>query len=190
MAGRHNKPRRHYLFLYLFLPRLVLPSSHGFVSFRERGTCHHERVTEPEAGNRKDRSLLLEQHGGWVGPFACSESRRSVRHAGGSSMGKRLMFRVASTAGLLVLALLFVGLAPFLSAGASPTGPISPISVDRSLKTDRLPVSHEAVVLPDWRYEFSAFNPQVRAQSPFACDAAFSTISSRAAANFFGRCLA
>jgi hypothetical protein len=102
-------------------------------------------------------------------------------------MAKQMLVRLAAAAGLLALAVFFVGLDPFLSAGASQT---SPISVDRTFKTDRLPASHQAVVVPDWRYEFSAFNPQLRAQMPFACDAAFSTISSRAAANFFGRCLA
>ena len=102
-------------------------------------------------------------------------------------MTKQLLVRLAGAAGLFTLAVVFVGLAPLLSAGASPT---SRISVDRSFKTDRLPVSHQAAIVPDWRYEFSAFNPQSRAQMPFACDAAFSTISSRAAANVFGRCLA
>jgi cbb3-type cytochrome oxidase subunit 3 len=102
-------------------------------------------------------------------------------------MTKTVLVRLAGAAGLLALALFFVGLGPFLSAGASPT---NPISVDRSFKADRLPVSHQAAVLPDWAYEFSAFNPQARAQKPFACDPAFSTIASQAAANFFGRCLA
>ncbi len=101
-------------------------------------------------------------------------------------MAKQLIFRVTGAAGLFALALFFLGVAPFLSAGASPN---NPVSVDRSLKSDRLPVSHEAAAVPDWRYVFSAFNPGPRAQMPFACDAAFSTISSPAAANFFGRCL-
>ena len=102
-------------------------------------------------------------------------------------MAKRLLVRLAGTAGLFALALFIVGMAPFLSAGASPT---VPVWVDRTFKADRLPVSHQAVVVPDWRYVFSAFNPQPHAQTPFACDSAFSMISSRAAANFFGRCLA
>jgi hypothetical protein len=101
-----------------------------------------------------------------------------------SNMAKQMLVRLAGAAGLLALAVFFIGLDPFLSAGASPT---RPISVDRTFKADRLPASHQAFAVPDWRYEFSAFNPQPQA---FACDAAFSTISSRAAANFFGRCLA
>lgn len=101
-------------------------------------------------------------------------------------MAKQVALRLTGAAGLVALATLFLGLGPFLSAGASPT---TPISVDRSLKSDRLPVLHEAVVVPDWRYEFSAFNRQSHSQIPFACDAAFSTISWPNAANFFGRCL-
>jgi hypothetical protein len=101
-------------------------------------------------------------------------------------MARQFLVRLAGAAGVFALASFFVGVAPFLSAGATST---TPITVDRTFKTDRLPVSHEAVVVPDWRFEFSAFNPQPRAQMPFACDAAFSTISSPAAANFFGRCV-
>jgi hypothetical protein len=103
-------------------------------------------------------------------------------------MAKQLMVRLTGAAGLLAVALFFVGVAPFLSAGATSTS-TTPLTVDRTFKTDRLPVSHEAAVIPDWRYVFSAFNPQPRAQMPFACDAAFSTISSPAASNVFGRCL-
>jgi hypothetical protein len=106
-------------------------------------------------------------------------------------MAKRILSHVAGAAGLLALAVAFVGLDPFLGAGATPA---TPISIDRSLKADRLPVSHvakfvPAKFVPDWRHAFSAFNPQSQAQTPFACDAAFSTISAKAASNFFGRCL-
>ena len=106
-------------------------------------------------------------------------------------MAKKILVQVTGAAGLLALAVFFVGLDPFLGAGASPT---TPVSIDRGLKTDRLPVLREAKFVPDWRYEFGAFNRQAqaqqsRAQMPFACDAAFSTISAPAASNFFGRCL-
>ena len=101
-------------------------------------------------------------------------------------MAKQLVFRITGAAGLLALAVVFLGLGPFLSAGANPA---APVAVDRSLKSDRLPVAHEAAVVPDRRYEFGAFNPQPQAHKPFACDAAFSTIVAPAAANFFGRCL-
>jgi hypothetical protein len=101
-------------------------------------------------------------------------------------MAKQFVVRLTGAAGVFALASFFVGVAPFLSAGATLT---TPLSVDRTFKADRLPVSREAAVVPDWRYEFSAFNPQSRAERPFACDAAFSTISSPVATNVFGRCL-
>jgi hypothetical protein len=98
-------------------------------------------------------------------------------------MAKALFVRTASAAGLLALALFFVGVDPFLSAGADLTG--AP-AVNRSLKGDRLPVIKPAIA-PDWQNEFGA---KPRAQIPFACDAAFSTISSSLAVNSYGRCMA
>jgi hypothetical protein len=98
-------------------------------------------------------------------------------------MAKQLLVRTASAAGLLALALFFVGADPFLSAGADLQ---TPFTVDRTLKADKLPVS----IMPDWNNAFGATQPDPRAQSHFACDAAFSMISSSAAANYFGRCTA
>ena len=98
-------------------------------------------------------------------------------------MARQLLFRMASAAGLLVLALFFVVTDPFLSAGADLR---NAVTVDRSLKGDRLPVS----IVPDWNNAFGANTPVPRAQTPFACDAAFSVISSPAASNYFGRCMA
>jgi hypothetical protein len=89
-------------------------------------------------------------------------------------MAKQLFFRTASAVGLLGLALLFVGLDPFLSAGAGLT---NTFSVDRSFKGDRLPISGQTIV-PDWRNEFGSSATQPGAQTPFACDGAFSMISS------------
>jgi hypothetical protein len=98
-------------------------------------------------------------------------------------MAKQLLFRTASAAGLLALALFFVGADPFLSAGADLR---NAVTVDRTLKADRLPVS----IAPDWNSAFGAGTSEPRAQTPFACDAAFSVISSPAASNYFGRCMA
>jgi hypothetical protein len=100
-----------------------------------------------------------------------------------SPMAKQLLFRTASAAGLLALALFFVGADPFLSAGADLT---NTFTVNRVLKGDRLPVS----VVPDWNNAFGTEAPGPHAQTPFACDAAFSAISSTAASNYFGRCMA
>jgi hypothetical protein len=98
-------------------------------------------------------------------------------------MAKQLLLRMVSATGLLVLALFFVGVDPFLSAGAVLS---NTFTVDRTFKGDRLPIS----IAPDWQNEFGNHPSQPRAQMPFACDAAFSMISSRAATNYYGRCLA
>jgi hypothetical protein len=98
-------------------------------------------------------------------------------------MAKQLLFRTAGAAGLLALALFFVSADPFLSAGADLK---NTFTVNRALKADRLPVS----VVPDWNNALGASKTEPRAQMPFACDAAFSMISSSAAANYFGRCMA
>ncbi len=98
-------------------------------------------------------------------------------------MAKQLFLRTASAAGLLFLAVFFVGVDPFLSAGAVLS---STFTVDRTFKSDRLPIS----IAPDWQNDFATSAPQPRAQITFACDAAFSVISSPSATNFYGRCMA
>jgi len=96
---------------------------------------------------------------------------------------------MASGTGVIALALLFLSAYPFLSASASFTTPS--VSVDRTLKGDRLPVTDPAVNLPDWRNEFGAApSAQPGAQIPFACDAAISTIFAPRAANIYRRCMA
>jgi hypothetical protein len=102
-------------------------------------------------------------------------------------MAKQLILRTASATGLLVLAFFFVGVDPFLSAGAVPS---STFTVDRTFKGDRLPILIAPDWRPDWQNEFGNPPSQPRAQMPFACDAAFSVMSSRAATNYYGRCLA
>jgi hypothetical protein len=96
-------------------------------------------------------------------------------------MAKQLLLRTASAAGLFALSFFFVGVDPFLSAGADLT---NTFTVNRALKADKLPVS-----APDWNNALGASRSDPRARTPFACDAAFSTISA-AASNYFGRCMA
>ena len=98
-------------------------------------------------------------------------------------MARQLLFRTLSAIGLLTLAMFFVGVDPFLSAGAVLS---NTFIVDRTFKSDRLPI----LAAPDWQNEFGTSPSQPRAQMPFACDAAFSMISSSAATNYFGRCIA
>jgi hypothetical protein len=104
-------------------------------------------------------------------------------------MVKQLFVRMVSAAGLLALALFFVGVDPFLSVGAGLTSPSPAISIDRSLKGDRLPIS-AAAFWPDWQSEFGSW-PSLppRAQMPFACDAAVSTILAPLADNVYRRCM-
>ena len=104
----------------------------------------------------------------------------------------QVFLRMVSAAGLLTLALFFVGVDPFLSASADLTGKISAITVNRALKGDRLPSLTLPTVLdaPNWQTEFGNLRaPLTQAQKPFACDPAFSPIFVKAT-NVYRRCLA
>jgi hypothetical protein len=98
---------------------------------------------------------------------------------------------MASAVGLVALALCFLGIAPFLSVEAGLTGTAPAVSVDRSLKGDRLPLSNPAISgMPDWQAEFDIQpRTQPRAQIPIGCDPVFSPIQAPAAANIYRRCL-
>jgi hypothetical protein len=104
-------------------------------------------------------------------------------------MGTHLYLRMASAASLLALAFVFVGLDPFLgdpsAAGTTPT-----VSVDRSLKGDRLPVSSSSILTAPERQGEAASpaNSGPAARTPVGCDAAFSQISASPADNVYGRC--
>ena len=102
-----------------------------------------------------------------------------------------------SVLGFVTLAALFVAIDPFHSVIAGLTNKMSAVSVNRSLKGDRLPLANSAVLdVPDRQVKFGA-RPAVeqpRAQIPFACDAAVSLIrspnSAPTAANVYRRCMA
>ncbi len=111
-------------------------------------------------------------------------------------MVRQLYLRIVSAFGLVALAALFVGIDPFLSAGASLTSQTLAVSVNRALKGDRLPIANSAILDgPDRQARF-ARQPgiETRAQTPFACDPAFSLIRSPnsppASANVYRRCMA
>jgi hypothetical protein len=112
-------------------------------------------------------------------------------------MARQLYLRIVSALGFVALAALFVGIDPFLSVGASLSSQTPSVSVNRSLKGDRLPLANSAVLdVPDRQVKFGA-RPAVeqpRAQIPFACDAAVSLIrspnSAPTAANVYRRCMA
>jgi hypothetical protein len=105
----------------------------------------------------------------------------------------QMFVRMASAAGLLTLALFFVGMDPFVSAGADLTGKTPGLTVNRALKGDRLPLTVPTVVdVPNWQTEFGNLRgaqTQSQAQKPFACDPAFSPIFVKAG-NVYRRCMA
>ncbi len=108
-------------------------------------------------------------------------------------MGTMLSARVAGAVGLLSLALLTAGLIslPIPTTGAALPATSPALSVNRTLKGDRLPISRPTV----WPDEHGADAPgapvhaRSRAQIPFGCDRAFSPISSPLLAHVFRRCM-
>lgn len=103
-------------------------------------------------------------------------------------MAKQLFLRATGAIGIFALALFFLGINPFLSIGAGLSVSSPAISVNRTLKGDRLPIADPATAfVPDWQSEFRTTQPQ--AQMPFGCDAAFSTIFAPATSNVYRRCM-
>jgi len=101
-------------------------------------------------------------------------------------MAKQVFVRIAGGTGLISLALLFVGLIPFLSAdpiaGAGLAGRTPTFSVNHKFKGDRLPVN--SVV------SRNAIRAQEHPQEiPVGCDPSFSPISAPRSSSVFGRCL-
>src|SRR5271156_2885756 len=104
-------------------------------------------------------------------------------------MTRVLFVRVAGALGATALAVLILGLIPFIdanpTAGAGTTH-TSPVSVDRTLKGDRLSMPSES------NSAVSRDVPKERAKAPeeipFACDATFSPISAPKLALVYGRC--
>jgi hypothetical protein len=111
-------------------------------------------------------------------------------------MARQLYLRIVSALGLVALAALFVGIDPFLSAGASLSSQTPAVSVNRSLKGDRLPTANSAILdVPGGQARFARQpSTEMRAQTPFACDPAFSLIRSphspAPSANVYRRCMA
>ena len=111
-------------------------------------------------------------------------------------MARQLYLRIVSAFGLVALAALFVGIDPFLGVGASLSSQTPAVSVNRTLKGDRLPVANSAILdVPDGQTQFAGQpSAERRAQTPFACDPAFSLIrspnSAPTSANVYRRCMA
>src|ERR1700683_1717667 len=91
-----------------------------------------------------------------MGSGAIRMSGTSFRRAGGGPMVRQLYLRRVSAVGLVALAGLLGGIAPFLSAGASLSSQTPAVSVNRTLKGDRLPISDSSILdVPDGKAEFS-----------------------------------
>jgi hypothetical protein len=111
-------------------------------------------------------------------------------------MARQLYLRIVSALGLVALAALFVSIDPFLSAGASLSNQTPAVSVNRTLKGDRLPTANSAILdVPEGQTQFARQpSAETRAPTPFACDPAFSLIRSPnsppAGANVYRRCMA
>jgi hypothetical protein len=109
-------------------------------------------------------------------------------------MARQLYVRIVSALGLVALAAVFVGIDPFLSAGASSQ--TTAVSVNRTLKGDRLPTANSAILdVPGGQARFARQpSAETRAQTPFACDPAVSLIRSPnsppPSANVYRRCMA
>lgn len=108
-------------------------------------------------------------------------------------MGKHFYLRIVSALGFVTLAAVFVAIDPFLSVGAGFSNPMPALSVNRSLKSDRLPFRPTVVDVPNGQ-SGARQDSQARAQIPFACDAAVSLIrspnSAPPSAEVYRRCMA
>jgi hypothetical protein len=111
-------------------------------------------------------------------------------------MARQLYLRIVSAFGLVALAALFVGIDPFLGVSATLSSQTPTVSVNRTLKGDRLPTANSAILdVPDGQARLARQpSAETRAQTPFACDPAFSLIRSPhsppASANVYRRCMA
>jgi hypothetical protein len=105
-------------------------------------------------------------------------------------MARFLFVRTASALGVVSLALIIVGIVPFLSAdptaGASFTGKPRYI-VNHEFKGDRLPLSPNSAVARSGLG--SRQSVRKSGEIPFGCDSAFSPVSAPRLAYFYGRCV-
>ena len=111
-------------------------------------------------------------------------------------MARQLYLRIVSAFGLVALAALFVGIDPFLGVSATLSSQTPVVSVNRTLKGDRLPTANSVILdVPDGQARFARQpTSEKQAQTPFACDPAVSLIRSPnsppPSANVYRRCMA
>jgi hypothetical protein len=125
-----------------------------------------------------------------------------VRRFGDAPMARlvvlRLYPRIMGACAILALAVFLVSLDPLLGAVPSPgpgaTDRTPPVSVNRLLKGDRLPLVHPGASdsrnSPGaWRGQSLPNGLQTRERAPLGCDPAFSPVSSPAPVMVYGRCM-
>jgi hypothetical protein len=107
-------------------------------------------------------------------------------------MAKLLFVRTAGALGMAALALLFVGLIPFLSAdptaGAGLSARTPTVLVNRAFKGDRLPLPSEINSAVSRNGPVAKKSSQAPDEIPVGCDPAFSAVSSPGLAYYYGRC--
>src|SRR5271156_1618669 len=107
-------------------------------------------------------------------------------------MAKLLMLRIAGALGTTSLALLVVGLIPFLSAGPTAGAGLAAgtpaFTVNRAIKGDRLPLPSDI----NSAVSRIGLGPQphwMAREIPVGCDPAFSPVSSPRLSYIYGRCM-
>ncbi len=104
----------------------------------------------------------------------------------------KLFVRITGALGVTALAVCFLGLIPFLSAVPSGAGYVPsapPVTVNRALKGDRLPM-HDALNASAWQTDFASLaHASVPHEVPVGCDPSFSPVTSPRLAYIYGRCL-
>jgi hypothetical protein len=103
-------------------------------------------------------------------------------------MVKLVFVRTAGALGVMSLALLIVGIVPFLSADPTAGAGLfkAPYTVNHEFKGDRLPL---AAVDAFSRAAASRLRARMPEEIPLGCDPAFSPVSSPRMAYFYGRCM-
>jgi len=107
-------------------------------------------------------------------------------------MAKLLLVRIAGALAATSLAVVFVGLVPFLAAAPSAGARLIPdtagVTVNRQFKGDRLPVvspTNSAISRNEIRPRPDVLT---RDNIPVGCDPAFSPVTDPRLANYYGRC--
>jgi hypothetical protein len=107
-------------------------------------------------------------------------------------MARLLLVRIADALGITALALVFVGLIPFLSAALTAGPGLAPsppgVTVNREFKGDRLPIvspTNSAISRNEPRLQRRLLTKE---DIPVGCEPAFSPVTNPHLANYYGRC--